>query len=322
MAKFISNSYYRTGRSISATLVSVGCASYLPCANVATLDPIVIPCHSQQAIVENMRIAETEQNKSVLHVWLVAVAALLCCNAVIIPKLRAETHSDFAAQAASVELNHPYFAKIVRGEPVCDIGLIGMISMIGSTVTRVHSEDARDGIRPGDKIVAINGYPAADVSLPELLGRFAPDDEMTFVVNRNGTPIRIDTACSSNLEVHRGIIDMLEAAVDREWPKCLTFARQIQDLVGNDFAYLASWRFRCSEAIRCNPRCARPRRRHAINLLELNNLIIEEASLSGHLSKYKPRILNDIGWLKDNRFRVIASQLEAALRAAESSDID
>jgi S1-C subfamily serine protease len=108
--------------------------------------------------------------------------------------------------------------------PFCYAGLW----VEGATVLSVAPGYEAYGVRPGDRLSAVNGQPFVPTPLAarrspweSFESSFYPGDRISLTLDRNGRPATAEITCGDGHAVAEPFLAALEYSIDRQWESCL-----------------------------------------------------------------------------------------------------
>ncbi len=113
------------------------------------------------------------------------------------------------------------------GEPMDRCSLGGTVA-VGPTVIRATGTSA---LKPGDKLLVLNGKPVAGKTPEEVIGilrQIAPATVMPTTVERNGHPVELSVACSNARQVTEPMLNALDFAARGKFDECVETISKMQ----------------------------------------------------------------------------------------------
>ena len=201
----------------------------------------------------------------------------------------------------------------------CGLGYLDFPNGVIHTV-RPNTEAA--GLKPGDRIVAVNGTRGlnqegrnrAIVSNP-------PGTRVVLTIDRKGSETEIVFVCGDGARSRDAAMRILEAASRKDWTACKEAAQDYVRIDGIRLAAILQAYLSCSEAERLAQR-RRPNANDAGLLYEATRKGIEEARYDpGVLASIRGEVLSKVEWLRANRFQSLAEDLRAELDRPVGQDL-
>jgi len=173
------------------------------------------------------------------------------------------------------------------------------------------------GLRPGDRIVAVDGTPVTGADERVRAYSEVPAGRpFPLGVMRRGQRVTLSMPCRHQSDVFRAERRTLEAAARGDWDGCIAAAREARQLTGFT-AYLTLVREHACVRAK-NPSMASPEGRDFAALHhELNRMLLRESRhVPGGIANVRETVLKGASNLRQLGFSAFADDLETQLQAA------
>jgi len=221
------------------------------------------------------------------------------------------------AESRLVKLQ-PLIDVIEADGRLCDLGV--MNSWRSVKITRVSELGLRNGLRPGDKLLSLDGAEVNSDNINGVQSQYVAGDTFVARLSRNGAHLDVEGVCGDDTQYILIMAQMYESAAKGRFQKCFDLTYELDQSNGRPTAFTANWRNQCSEAIRCSDRrCKNATNQDATLLYDYQRLAIEELLIIDSLDEMRSWVLAAISWLEDNGYQRFARELELDLQKAESS---
>ena len=132
--------------------------------------------------------------------------------------------------------------------PHCDDGTFWLASGVIHTV---RPRAAAAGLRPGDRVVAVNGVRGLNAEEgTRAIVTNPPGTTVVLTVDRNGNEMKISVLCDDGSRSRTASLRQLEATANKNWKVCQEAIQDFIRLVGTTRAYILDHWLQCSEAER------------------------------------------------------------------------
>ncbi len=183
-----------------------------------------------------------------------------------------------------------------------------------NTIVRVEPSAAKLDVRPGDRILMLDGEQNDNwQGLLPLVGNHHPDEELNLVLVRNGAKLDRKVRCLNGQAIRDAWLAALGAASEAQWHECAVLSDELDRPPLNRFSGIVLLHYYCSEANRILSNHI-PTETDAALLYGARMRQLQEAKyVPGGMEKIKPEVLNSVDWLERNRFRPFAAALAEEL---------
>ena len=172
------------------------------------------------------------------------------------------------------------------------------------------------GLRPGDRIVAIGGTPAATAAeRVRALTRIPTGGPFLLEVKRQGQPITLSLPCRYRPDLFAAERRTLQAAGRGDWTGCIVAAREVRRLAGFTAYRNILWEYLCTRAF--NSSMPTPGDRDFVALhSEIARLLLRESRyVPGGTETVRETILRMANDLRRHGLAADAHDLEMKLQA-------
>ena len=189
-----------------------------------------------------------------------------------------------------------------------------------NTIVRVEPGAAKLDLRPGDRLIMIDGTPDDDWQgvLPMVI-EHRPNEELNLTLIRDGIKLERKVKCLDGEFLRSKWTAALDAAHEGRWHECAMVSEELDRPPLTSFSGITLLRYHCSQADRVISY-------HIVSetdaklLYQARTRQLEEAKyIPGGTEKIKGKVLEAIEWLERNNFRSIANALEKALKEHTST---
>ncbi len=197
-------------------------------------------------------------------------------------------------------------AAIIPEVPFCSIPLHAENDLL---VIRVSQHAARFDLRPGDRILSVDGVPiyTRDNWTQSLIAH-KPQEVVAITVQREGGETPISASCGDGLPARKRLDAALVAALEGRWNDCRYEISRLEQLTLTA-SPSAAIRLSCNESRRLTEGTA-PDYNDAILLYEFTRISLEEAEIgSGATAHTRGTAIANLTWLESNGFQSLADEL-------------
>jgi S1-C subfamily serine protease len=195
--------------------------------------------------------------------------------------------------------------------PYCDEGTLWLRSGVIHTVL---PKATAAGLRPGDRVVAVNGVRVfnAEEGTREIIIN-PPGATLILTVDRNGDERDISARCDDGSRFRTATLRILEATANKDWKACREAIQDFVRMVGTTPAYILDSWLQCTEAERVA--ASRPFDLNDAQLrYEANRKRIEEARYDPLiLAEIRGRVLAEAELLQRLGYQAFAQDIRAEL---------
>jgi S1-C subfamily serine protease len=203
----------------------------------------------------------------------------------------------------------------------------GLLAFPSGVIHTVLPYTAAAGLKPGDRIVAVNGTRGLNQEgRTHAIVSNPPGTRIVVTVDRQGSETEIAFVCEDGARYRDATMRILEAASRKDWMACKEAVQDYERIDGIRPAAILQAFLSCSEAQRL-AQLRRPNFNDAGLVYEANRKGIEEARYDlGVLASIRGEMLSKVEWLRANGFQSFAQDLRAELdkpptRQAEASPL-
>ncbi|MBI4527172.1 MAG: PDZ domain-containing protein [Deltaproteobacteria bacterium] len=208
--------------------------------------------------------------------------------------------------------------KLFPEKPFCRIGAS---LWPDGTVVRVEQHAGKDGLRLGDRIVAVTGQRSGDMlDLVAAITKNGPDDELVLTLVRDGAEVEHKIRCTDGRPARDKLIAMLEAASGARWRDCVTRSYELERPPLNLNYVVSMMRALCNDADRVRAN-RQPTISDATLFYEGRGRQLEEAKyVQDGMVKIRGEVLSTISWLEQNKFQNFSIDLRQQLERGSSPE--
>ena len=238
---------------------------------------------------------------------------------------------DGSAALVAAPAENPYVTNVKEGARIARREIAGTIPEVpfcsiplhienDLLVIRVSQHAARFDLRPGDRILSVDGAPlyTRDDLIQSLIAR-KPQEVVEIRVRREGTETPIAVSCGDGLPARKRLDAALVAALEGRWNDCMYEASRFEQLTLTA-SPSAAIRLTCNESRRLTEGTA-PDYNDAILVYESTRISLEEAEIgSGATAHLRGTAIANIAWLESNGFQSLADELGPLLTKVENAE--
>lgn len=183
-------------------------------------------------------------------------------------------------------------------------------------ITQVNPVILGSDVRPGDRILAVNGKHVRHLGVLLLrLSRLRRGAPLELTLARNHEIRRVQIPCGDGTALLKTTAEILTAAAQGHWQECLRLATNLAAIAQLRYSWAAELQFNCNEAERLLAR--RPPNRSDASLAhQWARLRIQEAKeVPGGIEQIRWHVTDMTRWLERHGFHHLATDLSDHLDA-------
>ena len=190
----------------------------------------------------------------------------------------------------------------------------GLMAFPSGVIHTVLPYTAAAGLKPGDRIVAVNGTRGLNQEgRTHAIVSNPPGTRVVLTIDRQGSETEIGFVCEDGARYRDAAMRTLEAASRKDWMACKEAAQDYVRIDGIRPAVVLQAFLSCNEAQRV-AQLRPPNFNDAGLVYEANRKGIEEARYDpGVLASIRGEVLSKVEWLRANGFQSFAQDLRVEL---------
>lgn len=187
------------------------------------------------------------------------------------------------------------------------------------TIVRVEPSAAKLDVRPGDRILMLDGEQDDNwQGILPMVSNHHPNEELNLILARNGEKLERKVRCMNGQPLRDAWIAALGAASKARWRECTQLSDELDRPPLNRFSGIVLLHYHCNEANRILSSHI-PTEADAALVFGARVRQLQEAKyVPGGLDKIKGDVSQAIYWLERNNFRPFATALTEELEKRTS----